>query len=85
MKIKKFKYINLKDNIAEILINYPYLAEVFLAYGLHCVGCFANAFDTLEGGSIIHGMTEDEINEMLKEANYVVEQYEKNKKQKKDS
>lgn len=85
MKKNKYKYVNLKDNIADILVKYPYVAESFLAFGLHCVGCFANSFDTLEGGSVIHGMTEEEIDEMLSEVNYVIEQNEKINKKSKDS
>lgn len=76
-KVKKYKYINYKDNIADILEKYPMVSEVFLSFGLHCVGCFANSFDTVEAASVIHGMTEQEINDMLEEANLLVSEYEK--------
>ena len=71
---KKYKYINLDDNIAEVVQKYPEVTEGFLAYGLHCVGCFANSFDTIWAGVQIHGLGPEEVKDMMKEVNYVVEQ-----------
>lgn len=85
MKNKIKTYIDLKDNIGEIIVKYPYLSEVFLDHGLHCVGCFANAFDTIEGASVIHGMTKNDINNLLKNLNDTVYEYKKIEKAKKDS
>jgi hypothetical protein len=31
--------------LGEVVYKYPESAEVLMDYGLHCVGCFANAFD----------------------------------------
>lgn len=59
-------------NIGELVAKYPDAAEVFLDYGLHCVGCFANAFDTVEMGAKIHGMTDEEIDEMVERVNEVL-------------
>lgn len=61
-----------ETNIAEIVFTHPEVAEVMLGYGLHCVGCFASQFDTIEEGSKIHGMTEDEVDEMIEEINLVL-------------
>ncbi|MCA9308620.1 MAG: DUF1858 domain-containing protein [Patescibacteria group bacterium] len=52
-------------NIAELVFRYPVAEEILLDYGLHCAGCIANGFDTLESGAKIHGLTDDEIAEML--------------------
>lgn len=65
-------YVKRDDNLADILFKYPDTAEVFTDYGLHCVGCFANSFDTVESGAKIHGMSEEEIDEMLARVNEVV-------------
>ncbi len=55
-------------NIAEIVYKHPEVAEVMLGYGLHCVGCFASAFDTIDEGAKSHGMTDEEVDEMIREA-----------------
>lgn len=59
--------ITKETNIGELAMEYPELARVLAEdYGLHCVGCFASSFDTLEVGAQIHGMTDQEIDEMIK-------------------
>ncbi|MDQ5981499.1 MAG: hypothetical protein QG570_248 [Patescibacteria group bacterium] len=59
-------------NIAEIVYKHPEVAEVMLGYGLHCVGCFASAFDTIDEGAKSHGMTDEEVDEMIEEINLVL-------------
>lgn len=59
-------------NLAKVIDLYPDTAEVLLDYGLHCVGCFANTFDTIEMGAKIHGMSDSEIAEMVDRLNEVV-------------
>lgn len=44
-------------------------AELLAEYGLHCLNCFANQFDTLEQGGMVHGMDDDEIEDMINEVN----------------
>ncbi|PJA86726.1 MAG: disulfide oxidoreductase, partial [Candidatus Moranbacteria bacterium CG_4_9_14_3_um_filter_42_9] len=58
-KVKK------EDNLAEVIFKYPKVAEVLLDYGLHCVGCAANSFDTIEMGAKLHGMSGTEIDEIV--------------------
>lgn len=64
--------ITKETNIAELVNNHPKAVEVLTAFGLHCVGCFASAFDTIGEGAQIHGMIDEEIKEMLKEVNLVL-------------
>ena len=72
-KIKqKTKKITRESNIAELVMEHPEVSEVLLAFGLHCVGCFASQFDTIGQGAEIHGMPDDEINELLDEVNKVI-------------
>lgn len=71
MKKDKIK-ITKESNIAELVNNYPEAVDVLTAFGLHCVGCFASAFDTIGEGAEIHGMTTAEIEEMLEEVNKVL-------------
>ena len=54
---------------SEILEKNPEAAKVMFNYGLHCVGCHIAAFETLEQGSIAHGLTKDQLNKMIKEIN----------------
>jgi len=61
------------SNIAEIVFKYPQVADVLMAFGLHCVGCFASAFDTIEQGAAIHEMDQEEIEELIDEINKVIE------------
>jgi len=44
-------------------------AEIMLKYGLHCVGCHVSAFETLEQGSLGHGMLPDDFESMMNELN----------------
>ncbi|NMB69842.1 DUF1858 domain-containing protein [candidate division WWE3 bacterium] len=73
-KKSKKELVNItKDmNLGEVVYKYPESAEVLTDYGLHCVGCFANAFDTIEAGAKIHGMSDDEIEEMIDRVNEVI-------------
>ncbi|MEM3126548.1 MAG: iron-sulfur cluster insertion protein ErpA [Candidatus Woesearchaeota archaeon] len=58
--------------IGEIVKMHPECIEIMLKYGLHCVGCSANAYETLEQGTIGHGMTEEVFKQMLKDINEAV-------------
>ncbi len=69
---KKEVKITKDANIADLVFRYPESADVLLSFGLHCVGCFANAFDTIEQGAQIHGMSEEEVDELVSEINQVI-------------
>ncbi len=56
-------------NIGDIVFKYPDVAEIMMDYGLHCVGCMANGFDTIEQGAKIHQLSDEEIEEMLMRVN----------------
>lgn len=57
------------DNLGEVASAHPEAAQVMLDYGLHCVGCFANQYDSVEVGARLHGMSQEEVDEMLDEIN----------------
>ncbi|HLC80267.1 MAG TPA: DUF1858 domain-containing protein [Candidatus Nanoarchaeia archaeon] len=65
----KTNQINEKMPLGEILQKCPESAEVMLNRGLHCLGCHASGFETLEQGAMMHGMEEKEIKQMVKEIN----------------
>ncbi len=67
------EFVVTKDtNLGELVFRYPDTAEVLLDYGLHCVGCFASTFDTIEAGCRIHGMSNEEIEEIVERLNEVI-------------
>jgi len=80
-KLKKFSsYVLTKDTIlSEIVGESPRTAELLSEYGLHCVNCFASTFDTLETGAQVHGINNDELEQMIDEINVQLakEEYEK--------
>ncbi|MBI3671175.1 DUF1858 domain-containing protein [Candidatus Azambacteria bacterium] len=47
--------------ISEVVKRYPQTIEVFFNYGLHCVGCFAAEFDTIESGARVHNVNVEHI------------------------
>lgn len=64
--------ITKESNLGAIVNTWPDAAGIMLEYGLHCAGCFANQFDTVEQGAMIHGMSEEEITEMIARLNQLV-------------
>ena len=66
--MKKQKLEITKDIlIGDLVENYPNLASVLVEkYGFHCIGCMAAGMETLEEGATVHGMTEREIEKLVK-------------------
>lgn len=64
--------------IEEIFSSFPQksqkLAAEMTAAGLHCVGCQASTWETLEAGMLGHDYTEDEIEELIDRLNAILEQ-----------
>lgn len=61
------------DLVGMIMQESPRATELLTEYGLHCVGCFLSEHDTLATGAQMHGMTEEEIDEMIEEINQQLE------------
>lgn len=73
--------ITKKMNIGEIAVNHPETMEVFMKYGMHCIGCIASQFETLEQGCEAHGIDTDK---MVKDLNAASEKEKKQGKAKKE-
>jgi len=62
--------------IEEILSSYPAksqkLAQVLTQAGLHCVGCGAATWETLEAGVLGHGMSDEDLTRILEGLNTVL-------------
>ena len=52
------------------------LAQEMTQSGLHCVGCCAATWETVEAGMLSHGCTEEEIDDLLGRLNQILEEKE---------
>jgi len=55
----------------QVLQKYPETARVFLERGMHCIGCMAASFESIEQGATAHGM---DVDELMKDLNKAVEE-----------
>lgn len=64
--------------IEEIFAQFPHksqkLAQEVTNTGLHCVGCQAATWETLEAGMLGHGFSEQEINALVQRLNAILEE-----------
>ncbi len=63
--------INKKMLIGEVAEKYPAVASVLFEYGMHCIGCHINAYESIEQGCLAHGLTAKQINEMIVKMNKI--------------
>ena len=56
-------------SMADVLKANPQAGEVMMKYGLHCVGCPMTLMETLEHGAKGHGLSDKDLEKMLKEIN----------------
>ncbi|MGA8163591.1 MAG: iron-sulfur cluster assembly accessory protein [Waddliaceae bacterium] len=72
--------IHRQMTIEELLTNYPQkaqrLAQEMTHAGLHCVGCQAATWETLEAGMLGHGMMQKEIDQLVEKLNAILEEEE---------
>ena len=66
---KEKKNIAKESKIDEVFREYPETAEIMKKYGLHCIGCMASRFETIEEGAKAHGLDDKEIDAMIEEIN----------------
>lgn len=72
------KKIHRKMTIEEILSMFPYkaqrLSQEITSAGLHCVGCHAATWETLEAGMMGHGMNDAAIERLVGRLNALLEE-----------
>jgi len=51
--------------IREILMANPKTAEIFMAYGMHCLGCPGATGESVEQAAMVHGFDADKLIEDL--------------------
>ncbi|MCD6547054.1 MAG: DUF1858 domain-containing protein [Nanoarchaeota archaeon] len=57
------------DKIGDVLKKYPEAAMILLEAGLGCVGCPMMSQETIEQGCKAHGLSNEEIDELIKKIN----------------
>lgn len=65
----KNNVVNKDTSIYELVTIDPELNDVLYEYGLYCGNCIAASWDTLEEGAKMHGLEDDEIEELIQELN----------------
>ena len=77
-KLETISKITKDMTIASILESQPdkamKLSETMTAVGLHCVGCGAATFETLEQGVLGHGMSQGVLDKLLVDLNKILEE-----------
>ena len=59
--------------MGEVVEGWIEVAEIMMAYGLHCIGCHVNPFESIEAGCYGHGMSPETISQLVKELNEAVD------------
>ena len=70
----KQQLITKEMTIGDVVAKYPSCIEPLLASGVHCVGCHVSYYETLEQGFKGHGMSDDDIEEVIIKLNQAVEE-----------
>lgn len=56
--------------IGDVVVAYPQTLPIFQKMGIHCVGCYASTFESIQEGVSKHGLDPDkackEINRVLR-------------------
>ena len=66
---KSKKGVTRNMTFAEILEKHPESADVLFESGLHCIGCGAAMYETLEQGCQAHGMNKKQIDVLINKIN----------------
>lgn len=72
-KQKITKDMPISDILVQNSEKAPEIAEVMMDFGIHCIGCGAAAFETLEQGVLGHGFSEEDLSNLLLQLNKIIE------------
>lgn len=62
---KNKNFVTKKMSFSELIEKYPKSVEVLMNSGMHCIGCAASTFETIEQGAIMHGLNPDKLVEEI--------------------
>jgi hybrid cluster-associated redox disulfide protein len=75
-KAETQKLVSKDTIVSDVLMLNPKksheLTEAMTEFGIHCVGCGAAGFETLEQGVLGHGFSEEQLNSLIKHLNEVI-------------
>ena len=71
-KLDEGTYVTKDMTIGEAVETYPEIAEVLYEAGVHCVGCGAAFWETIEQGLMGHGRSDEEINKVVADMNTLI-------------
>ncbi|MHA1137391.1 MAG: DUF1858 domain-containing protein [Candidatus Thorarchaeota archaeon] len=60
--------VNKNMSIAEVVMKWPETAGAFMESGLHCYGCAAARYETIEQGALAHGVDPDKLIEAINDS-----------------
>ena len=63
--------------IPDVLAVNPYISNILMGQGMHCISCFAAAGETLEQAMYVHGFSAEDVDVLVADLNDYVEQQEK--------
>jgi hybrid cluster-associated redox disulfide protein len=55
--------------ISEVVDTHPDVVPILIESGMHCIGCGASMFETLEEGLMGHGMDDREVDRVIDNLN----------------
>lgn len=61
--------------IGELVEQHPEVIDTLLNYGVHCIGCQANPYESLGDGFRGHGMSEEDIAQAVSSINKVITEH----------
>ncbi len=59
--------INKDINLVELMQKYPDKVNILMEAGMHCLGCMASQFESLEEACMVHGIDIDDLLAKLNE------------------
>lgn len=63
--------ISKKMLIGEVAEKYPAVAAILFEYGMHCIGCHINAYESIEQGCSAHGLNAKQVDEIIAKMNKI--------------
>jgi hybrid cluster-associated redox disulfide protein len=66
---KEANPITKKMTLGELVSLYPEAAPLLARSGMHCIGCAMSAMETIEQGCKAHGMSDKDIDELVRDMN----------------
>lgn len=78
------QYINKDMTVGDVVQKYPEVGPILTEYGLHCVGCHVATWETIEQGTMGHGMPNEVMVSMVDDANKFIHNMTQNKSAPKD-